>query len=295
MLTLLLTIASLSTAAPVTANAPAVGDGPEHVDVRVLSIAENRFKDLTPRSSDGSVVQVFSSWNQDRNTLTVALGLRGRPVTAATHYGRIALKGASFDGGAALTLNADFKVGFTDPRTEFVQIDRDSMYFGRPDASADQIIVELKFDLPPRKATRIEKLTGVIELRTGDTRELTIDGIASKPGAAIENSALRAAGVTLTVADPKSKQPGFFMSGAPGKSVTLKVSGNVDALLDAELIDADGEPLYASRMTSTGEGATVIVLEDDADLPPTTRLKLRVAVDQKTIPVPFDLKSIELP
>ncbi len=294
MLTLLLTIASLNTLAPIAPVAPTAGDGPDGVDVRVLSISENRFKDMKPKSSDDSGMQVFSSWGMDQNMLTISLELRGPSVAAATHFGKVALKSAGFDGDAPMTLAKDFKVGFTDPRTEFVQIDRESMNFGRPDASADQITVDLQFDLPPRKATRIETLAGVIELRTGEARELTIDGVLAKAGKTIEDGALKAAGIAVAVADPKQKQAGFFMSGEPGKSVTLNVTGNADALLDVELIDDKGEPLYASKMTSTGD-ATIIVLEDDADLPPTTRLRLKVAVNQKSVPVAFELKGIELP
>lgn len=309
--------------APNPANAAnAAGEGDAGVRVQVVTVAESRFRDFSKKSEASAKTGgepfgvAFSSWGMGQeNALTLTVELRGKPVAAATHYGKVRIARATTDAGAssagavasakgdthtsptaslALTLAADYRVGLADPRTEFVMIDRDSMNFGQPEASADHITVEVRFDPPPRSATHIVELAGALELRTGQPREVVIEGVAAGTTRAVEDPTLAEAGLKVELVD-SSQKSGYLLAGEPGKSVTLRVSGNVDALLDVDLVSAANEPLYASQMTSTSDAMTVIVLEDDAKLPPDARLRLSVAVGTSTVAVPFSFKDIPLP
>ncbi len=279
--------------------APALGgDGDSNVLVRVVSITESRYKDFSKKSEkkDDSAFggRFFSSGMSNENTLIVKLELRGKSVAAATHYGNISLQKAALDKGGALALSEIYKIGFADPRTDFVQIDRRMMNFGKPDASEDEIVIDLKFDLPPRHASRLTRLQGSIKLRTGQPREIFIDNISGKTGQALSHKLLQQAGLTVAVGDP-SKKKSFFISGEPGKSITLTISGRTESLLDLTLTNAEGEDLYASQMSSSGGGSTMYVLEDDEKLTPGAKLKLTVALGLATVDVPFEFTDVPLP
>jgi hypothetical protein len=75
-----------------------------------------------------------------------------------------------------------------------------------------------------------------------------------------------------------------------------EVSGKMDGLNDAQLVDAQGKALKTSGTSSIGDGETShreISLEKPA--PTGAKLKLALVVKAENVPVTFELKDVKLP
>ena len=266
------------------------------VGVSVLSVMETRFADLQKKDSKQSSMFSFSSFGmENENALRITIELQGEAITNATHFGKIKLSKATDDTGKTLSLHENFKVGMSELAEQFAKIDRNMMYFSMSEAPKDRIKVDLKFEKPSRKATKIKTMQGSVSVRTGTPQDVTIDSIKAMAGKKLSDKALEQAGIQITVVDPK-KAGGFFSSGKDdGMSVALQVAGELDALLEMDLVDANGTDLNASTMWSTSGSTAEYTLIADEKLPATTKLKVQVSVGAKTIDVPFSINNLTLP
>ena len=260
---------------------------------KLLRVAESRFADVNQparnKSDDSS--RFFSSFGPE-NALTVTIELRGDAVPHATHYGKVVLEGKDSK-GEAIVLHESYAAGLTDLRTEMTQIDRNMMYLGRNDVPEDVIQVELKCALPARDATALRDMRGKIKLRSGKPEDVPVSNLADSRGKKIEHPTLARAGLEILVV--ASKGGSMMASGDPSRNLTLMVSGESEAMMDLDLVDAQGEALHNSTMWSTIGSSTQYTLMCEKPLPDDASLKVTVLTQSRTIDVPFHFTNIPLP
>ena len=81
-----------------------------------------------------------------------------------------------------------------------------------------------------------------------------------------------------------------------GNDFIYEVTGKLDALHDAELVDAQGKAIESNGRSSMSDGETLrreISLEKPT--PADAKLKLSLVVKAENLAVPFDLKDLKLP
>jgi hypothetical protein len=258
----------------------------DEVKVQPVSISESRqLKLKTEEKKDAGF-----SFSTNEPELTLQIELVGPAAGAATHWGKLKIKTARVDHGDALELRP---AGYHDPSEDFVQIDRNMMFFGQDTPSADQLLLDLKFNCPPRAATKLSLLEGQLALRVGKRKTVLVDGLRAKEGQAVEDQILKAAGVSLRLTKPASE--GFMAPDEPTKSITFKLAGVLDAVLEVDVVDAGGKSIKAGHMSSGSDTEMSYVVQSEDTLPADAKLKLTVITDRRDVEVPFRLENIPLP
>ncbi|MEW6252502.1 MAG: hypothetical protein AB1716_17840 [Planctomycetota bacterium] len=246
-------------------------DGPKVTVLEIFDVRHARLKEQAESAGP--------RFMSDRPGLRLVLEIQGEAVARASHYGMLEVAAATTDKGGKLKLN-DEALGFHDPREEFVEIDRQQMFFGDDDAPKDLIRIELPFVPPPRAAATLS-VRGKVQLKQVTTVDVTVP---AKPGA-VKDAQLEKLGVKIKIV--KSDDENGF---------AYEVSGKLDALHSAQVLDAQGEPLETSGSSSMSDGETAhreIMLQKA--LPDDAKLKLALVVKAENVPVSFDLKDLKLP
>ena len=248
---------------------PATG-GPQ---VTALEIFDVRHSRLSSKPKSGLR---FSS---EQPGLKLVVEVQGADVARASHFGMLEVAAAADDKDHPLKLNED-ALGFHDPRKEMVEIDREQMFFGEEDAPKDAIRIEIPFESPARPATAIS-VRGKLQLKRIDTVDVVV---AATPGD-VTHEQLEKLGVKLKIIKPEE-----------GNDFIYEVTGKLDALHDAELVDAQGKAIESNGRSSMSDGETLrreISLEKPT--PADAKLKLSLVVKAENLAVPFDLKDLKLP
>jgi hypothetical protein len=218
-------------------------------------------------------------FSMERPGMRLVVELRGEDVAHASHYGMLELEAAADDKGGTLKLNED-ALGFHDLRKEFVEIDRSQMFLGEDNPPKDAIRVEIPFESPARAASAVS-VRGKLQLR----RVETVDVLVPATPGEVKHEQLEKLGVKLTIVKPEEDN-GF----------AYEAEGKLDALLDAQLVDAQGKPLETNGSMSMGGGESLhreIML--GKPLPAGAKVKLVLVVKSANVPVPLDLKDVKLP
>lgn len=242
--------------------------------VTALEIVDLRRAHLKPQKE--SEAQRFSF---DRPGLKLTIEVQGEDVARASHFGMFELEAALDNAGDKLKLSED-ALGFHDFRKEFVAIDRGQMFIGEDNPPKDVIRIELPLESPARAAATIA-LRGKLQLKKVDTVDVLVP---ATPGD-VQHAQLEKAGVKLKIV--KSDDDNGF---------AYEVSGKLDALNEAQVVDARGKPIETRGSSSFGGGDSLhreLYLEKPA--PADAKLKLSLVTKAENVPVTFELKDVKLP
>ena len=252
------------------------------VKVIPVSISETRRKTLAP---DRVKFQMPSR-------LKLTLHVVGDLAVKASRYGYLQITQALTDTGENLARPTGKSTTLV-PKTPkaargFVTIDS---WHRR--GLKDGFTLDVELASPARKAVRITSLTGQFKLLSGGkTIEVVVKDVRSLIEREVDHPALKAVGLKVRIVKPK-----FSLTGEPKKEISYVPSGNVDALLDAELVDADGKPIRVLRSSmQIGHGPRTYSLRAArGELPAKVGLKLKLLTDAQVTTVPLALKDIPLP
>lgn len=208
--------------------------------------------------------------------LSVTLELSGPLVERATHWGMLELSGRD-DQGRELQLATQRM--FDDPTKEFIQFDRQQMYFGMDEAPKDKVLVELTLTLPARDAKAIA-LRGTAKLRAAEREQVEIAKLT--PSQPISDPTLSAAGLTVGIG---SIEDGML---------ELELEGDIERLLEVKLM-ARGEDIAEGYMRTGSPGGVSYTVMFSGELPADARLVLEVAKSQTDTNLPIELEKVELP
>jgi hypothetical protein len=242
--------------------------------VTALEIVDLRRASL--KSPKAAEAQRFSF---DRPGLKLVVEVQGEDVARASHFGMFELEAAVDNTGDKLKLSED-ALGFHDFRKEFVAIDRSQMFIGEDNPPKDVIRIELPLESPARAAATIS-LRGKLQLKKVETVDVLIP---ATPGD-VKHEQLEKAGLKLKIV--KSEDP---------ESFAYEVSGKLDLLNEAQIVDAQGKPIETRGSSSYGSDESLhrdIYLEKP--VPADAKLKLALVTKAENVPVTFELKDVKLP
>ena len=241
--------------------------------VTALQIVDIRRGWLKPRDEDAE-----PSFTAERPGMKLVLEVQGDDVARASHYGMLELAGATDDKGGQLKLNED-ALGFHDMRKEFVEIDRDQMFFGDDKAPKDLIRIELPFESPARGAATIS-VRGKLQLKKVETVDILVPATLGD----VKNDQLEKLGVKVKIVKPDDDD-----------TFSYEATGKLDTIHEAVLVSGD-QPVETSGSSwmKTGEELhrdISLVKPLGADV----KLKLSLVVKAENVPVTFELKDLKLP
>ena len=157
-----------------------------------------------------------------------------------------------------------------------------------------ELLIEIGLALPPRKAIRIARLRGELTLmRGGEIREITIANLPDLLGKSIDDPALTAAGLEVSI-----MHVGQNPADEDKSTLKLKLKGHPVAFSKAEVSDADGKSASSGseqRAPRLADTELEMSFQLKEPLNNAMVLKLYVIVGQEAVRVPFDLKDIALP
>jgi hypothetical protein len=154
------------------------------------------------------------------------------------------------------------------------------MFLGEDNPPKDVIRVELPLESPARAAATIS-LRGKLQLKKVETVDVVVP---TTPGD-VKHEQLEKAGLKLKIV--KSEEDNGF---------AYEVSGKLDALNEAQIVDAQGKPIETRGSSSFGSDESLhreIYLEKPA--PADAKLKLALVTKAENVPVTFELKDLKLP
>jgi hypothetical protein len=211
--------------------------------------------------------------------MKLIIEVQGEDVAHASHYGLLELAGASDDKNTPLKLNED-ALGFHDLRKEFVEIDRDQMFFGEDNPPKDTIRIELPFDTPARSVLTVS-VRGKLQLKKIQTVDVQVP---TTPGE-VKDEQLAKAGVKLTIVKPEEEN-----------EFAYEVSGKLDNLFETQVIDGQGKPVETmGRSRFGGDESMHCNINLTKPCPRDAKLKLTLVTKAENVPVTFDLKDLKLP
>ncbi len=250
------------------------------VKVQALKIVETRVADFEKKPEEGF------RFSFDRPGTKLTLQIKGPTAAGATHWGHLKLEAAD-DQKRAVKLSED-QPSFDDPREAFVQLDRDQMSLGMDEMPKDELRVEIGLESAARDAKSLN-LRGRFQLKVTEGQDIILDGKPSD--SPVKNEALEKAGLSVTIkprADVESDMPGFV----------FEISGDMEKVLDAVLVDAAGEPIRnngSQRMGSGEQMEYTLWFSADNPIPEDARLKVVVAAKEEVFEAEIDLKDVALP
>lgn len=260
----------------------------EDVQVRLKSVTELRRVDLHKEKTDDSGFM----FNNEEPHLTLSLQLKGPAAAEATHWGKLKIKTAKDDQGNTLKLRAS-EFSMNDPVKDFVEIDRERMFFGRDDIPDDLLEIDLTMAPSKRAAGKIAEIEGELQLRIGQREVVTVEDIKSHEGKTLDDATLEQAGVEVEIKEPD--MGGFFSLDNPANGIVVAVRGKPAAVLSLTLQTPGGEEINVMQMTMNNQKERMFLLEADQALPKGAQLEITVATEQKDVKVPLKLKDIPLP
>ncbi len=213
---------------------------------------------------------VWSGSDPRPPSLQVQIELEGKPAEETSAYGEIEIESAVDGSGKPLDFQDDDGMGkrFCDPKF--------SVYLSLPTP-------------PPLK--KIRELRGTMALQTGGRFEVLIvkDLLKKiKEGKPIDDDALKAAGIAVTV--EHKKNIGREFGGV--ESLDIRFEWKRIAVVGCDVFDEEGHPLKKGNASWGGENWWRSFKEP---VPQGAELRIAVQRDSRKIRVPFDFKDIAVP
>jgi hypothetical protein len=145
---------------------------------------------------------------------------------------------------------------------------------------------ETEIDLAnPARSAKTVKLTGTLEVMSpkADPASIVTASVTKEAGKALDNAALKAAGVEITLHAPKTDELGY------------KIKDPKNKVADVEFCHADGKPLKTNGRGAMGFAGTKEVTVNVQNLPDGVIAKIYLLTDKSVVTVPFKMDSIQLP
>jgi hypothetical protein len=217
--------------------------------------------------------------------LAQAKGIRTTVKSATDDTGRAIAKSENrFGGDGFEELQKAFGGGFSDEK------------------KAEEFQVKLEFENPPRAAKAIKSLEGSIELLipAKDPAAIITASVAKDAGKPLENAALKAAGVQISLRKPgkeEKKESGLSFGGSLGENdLGYEIKDPKNRIASVEFFDAAGKKLESNGRMSSGFGdSKTVTLNFSAKPPADAVAKIYVVTDKSVVTVPIALKDIALP
>lgn len=249
-----------------------------HAAVKVVpvSVNEQRYKSLETQK-DG-----FSMGGE---SLTVQVRLEGREVEGAKQAKKLTITEAKDDTGQSLKPEEQtfFGGGFG------------MSGFGDDDKKPKGLPIDIRLEPASRKATKIVSIKGTAQVMAGgQAKVVSIGKLTTMFGKAVTDPALTAAGVKVTVLDPKKAKAGLNFGGGDEPGITLEITGPEDAIEKMEVLDGGKNVSNGSSSFGMNDKRTT-TLSLEKPLNDAMTVKLHLMVGQKLVDVPIDLKDIPLP
>jgi hypothetical protein len=254
------------------AGPPEAGLSP--VNVKVLSIAEERVKSMEPVAKFGT----------PRERLSLTLIVQGRVVEKATHWGHLTVSAALDEGGNDLRMDPR-ESGLAAAR-ELVPIDRRQMWFFDETKRLDRIKVELPLKAAPRSSRTLARLEGSLKIAAARTAEVLSGPLSGLAGKTVEDPSLASSGATVSVTKVR---------GTPGDLVDLTVKDPRQAILELKAVDAAGKDISNGQMSMGTQDEKQVFLMGERALPAGARLHIKLMAERNDVDVPFRLEAIPLP
>lgn len=254
-------------------------------------------KTLTETRELDVVKDRFSGW---QNGIELKLHADGPAVQGARRYGEFKIEKAVDDTGTDLTTpgagptvwNAMHEV-------------RAPMVFGpqKDEPKPTGFDFDLKLPTPSARSAKSMSLKATMQVLVGGEKKIiTVKPIKANLGKTLDDPALAAVGVKITLVDPAkgagTGTVGRLMGIGSPKGVTLHIVGDPDAIASVEIVDASGKRASHDSMSRSKTGVTnEKTITYFLDKPPTDDLALNIEVwpGQKRITVPIELKDVQLP
>lgn len=235
----------------------------------------------------------FSGWE---NGIELTLHVDGAGVKDARQVGRIKVTKATDDAGTDLTKKTG-DVPMQD--TEHFDDVREpqSFGFGNNEKKQSGFDVNLKLPAPSaRSAKSIKLLSGSLQVIAGGEKKIVeIKTLKDHYGKKLDDPALKAAGISFTLADPSKPMSGVMSFGEKGKSLTATLEGSLDTMGEVNVVNASGEKLNMGRSWSDEGGKRMMTYDLKEQLPADAKLTIEVFPGQKILTVPFEFKDVKLP
>lgn len=238
--------------------------------------------------------------------LEIELNLNGPELAEATGI-RTTLKSATDDTGKALAKSEehfDNNDGLAELQKAFGgRFEELRNPFGG-DRKADELQLKLKFASPPRSAKAIKALEGTIELLipSKDPAASITASVAKDAGKPLENAALKAAGVQISLLKPggtddkKDDGVGGFGDSLGENDLGYKITDPNKKVGLVEFFDSAGKKLETNgRGTGGFIGYNIVRISFNAKPPADAVAKIYIVTDKSVVTVPLALKDIVLP
>ena len=266
-------------AAVVALAAPPAAAG---VSVRVVRVEESRVKELVSEPDQGTMPSQVS----------LTLRVEGPEVAGATEYGGLKITEATDDTGASLKPE---QVAFGD---DFMPLQ--GMFPGREEQPGRAAEIRVSLAAPQRHAATITRVKGEVKIRAGGEKKVvTVARVKERVGKRVDDAALKAAKLTVTVVDPKAAgngNGGLAPDAAFGaEAVSVKIVGDPAAVKQVDVVGPDGRSISQGRSSSGSGNTTVHTIMLDRAPGGSAALTIDLLVGQKDVRVPLDLKNIPLP
>jgi hypothetical protein len=251
------------------------------VSVQVVRVDEQRVRELAPDAGQAAPT--------GQVTLTLRLG--GAELAGATEYGRVRITDATDDTGTSIKPE---QVALSDD--VFMPLGG-SFGGGGARAAAGPPEIQVSLAAPARAATRIARVKGEVQVKAGGRAAVVnVAGVPGRIGKRVEDPALKAARLTVTIIDPKAANAEDLPpEAAGGNTLTVKIVGDNSAVKRIEVVGPDGQPVSPGRSRVGSGDTTVHTLMLERPLDASMALKIDVLSGQKLVRVPLDLKDVPLP
>jgi hypothetical protein len=259
------------------------------IEVKLTKVTEVRIKEIAPKKEKES----FFSFGQEPG-LTLTARVAGGLADAAKTKGKLKIEQAADDTGTDLKpekKKSFFSIGGGDD--DFEKIGAGMIHSSNDDKKEPGFDMDIKLKVPARKAQKLPLVKGEFQIQAGGEEQVVeVKKPRSQRGKAVGDPVLEKAGLTVTVKDP-TKQSGFFSGGEDDLSLEFK--GDLSALDEIEVLDAEGEDASSGHMSSGSDDTKTYVMSMDKPLSDDMTVKIHLVVGLKTVTVPFEFKDVPLP
>jgi len=170
---------------------------------------------------------------------------------------------------------------------DFQEIQRNNFGFSSEEKDAKDITTfKLDFANPPRAAKSIKSLSGNMELLIpkNDPASIISASVAKDKGKPLENTALKAAGVEITLKD------------VVGNDISYTIADPKGAVASVEFVGKDGAELKTNgRMTSGGSGSKSVSISFQDAPPADAVVRIYLVTEKSLVKVPIKLVDVALP
>lgn len=245
-----------------------------------VAIGEDRAFDLELKPGESEPTYSRRDWSN----LWILFDVQGKIVEKVTHYGHVRITSATDNRGRSLKVNTN--AYWQDAVNGYVQINRHVMFPDQDEPPNDRVRIRLHLDVPQRTAESVS-VCGTVRLKISEVGHIGFGELPQKTGR-IDNAESAKLGLRLELTG-SSESAGM-------KSFSFEVGGKSERVLNALLLDHDGQFLTASGLSPRRpNGKREFFVQLGAQASAHAELVLTVEVGEESFDVPFEFKDLRLP